>query len=176
MNFISLPAIPPSPKLACLNSKRLPFPGNLASATFGQIIYNVLNRGKSARPPLFNGLQVLPSASDKANLLAETPSGTPIMMTQVSFTCFLPFWQTFTLIKQKSLSPPINLALATFGKLLILFLAEVNLQFILYLMVLRLSSASDKTNWLAKTSPRTVILMNQVSFTCCLFFCQACLC
>ena len=76
-------------------SKSLPFPGNLASATFGQIIYNVLNRGKSARPPLFNGLQVLPSASDKANLLAETPSGTPIMMTHVSFACFLPFWQTY---------------------------------------------------------------------------------
>ena len=32
---------------------------------------SVLNEGKSAIPPLFNGLEVLPSASDKAKLFAE---------------------------------------------------------------------------------------------------------
>ena len=32
---------------------------------------NVLNKGKSAIPPLFNGLEVLSSASDKAKLFAE---------------------------------------------------------------------------------------------------------
>ena len=38
---------------------------------FWQIANHVLNKGKSARPPLFNGLEVLSSASDKAKLFAE---------------------------------------------------------------------------------------------------------
>ena len=38
---------------------------------FWRIANSVLNKGKSALPPLFNGLEVLSSASDKANLLAE---------------------------------------------------------------------------------------------------------
>ena len=36
-----------------------------------RIANSVLNKGKSAIPPLFNHLEVLPSASDKAKLFAE---------------------------------------------------------------------------------------------------------
>ena len=38
---------------------------------FWQIANSVLNKGKSAIPPLFNGPEVLSSASDKAKLSAE---------------------------------------------------------------------------------------------------------
>ena len=38
---------------------------------YWQIANSVLNKSKSALPPLFNGLEVLCSASDKANLFAE---------------------------------------------------------------------------------------------------------
>ena len=38
---------------------------------FWRIANSVLNKGKSAIPPLANGLEVLPSASDKAKLFAE---------------------------------------------------------------------------------------------------------
>ena len=38
---------------------------------FWQIADTVLNKGKSAIPPLFNGLEVLSSASDKAKLFVE---------------------------------------------------------------------------------------------------------
>ena len=38
---------------------------------FWQIADTVLNKGKSAIPPLFNDLKVLPSACDKAKLFAE---------------------------------------------------------------------------------------------------------
>ena len=44
----------------------------LGSHDFWQIANSVLNKGKSAIPPLFNGLEVLSSASDKAKLFAET--------------------------------------------------------------------------------------------------------
>ena len=37
---------------------------------FWQIDNSVLNKGKSAIPPLFNSLEVLSSASDKAKLFA----------------------------------------------------------------------------------------------------------
>ena len=43
----------------------------LGSRDFWQIAKSVLNKGKSAIPPLFNGPEVLPSASDKAKLFAE---------------------------------------------------------------------------------------------------------
>ena len=43
----------------------------LGSKDFWQIANSVLNKGKSALPPLFNGLEVLSSASDKAKLFAE---------------------------------------------------------------------------------------------------------
>ena len=43
----------------------------LGSHDFWRIANSVLNKGKSAIPPLFNGPEVLSSASDKANLFAE---------------------------------------------------------------------------------------------------------
>ena len=43
----------------------------LGSRDFWRIANSVLNKGKSAIPPLFNGLEVLPSASDKAKLFAK---------------------------------------------------------------------------------------------------------
>ena len=43
----------------------------LGSHDFWQIANSVLNKGKSAMPPLFNDPEVLSSASDKAKLLVE---------------------------------------------------------------------------------------------------------
>ena len=43
----------------------------LGSRDFWRIANSVLNKGKSAIPPLFNRLEVLPSVSDKAKLFAE---------------------------------------------------------------------------------------------------------
>ena len=43
----------------------------LGSCDFSRIANSVLNNGKSTIPPLFNGPEVLPSASDKAKLFAE---------------------------------------------------------------------------------------------------------
>ena len=43
----------------------------LVSRDFWRIANSVLNKGKSAIPPLFNGPEVLSSASDKAKLFAE---------------------------------------------------------------------------------------------------------
>ena len=43
----------------------------LGSRDFWRIANCVLKKGKSAIPPHFNGLEVLPSASDKAKLFAE---------------------------------------------------------------------------------------------------------
>ena len=43
----------------------------LGSLDFWRIANSVLNKGKSAIPPLFNGPEVLSSASDKAKLFAE---------------------------------------------------------------------------------------------------------
>ena len=47
---------------------------NLGSWDFWQIANNVLNKGKSATPPLFNRPEVLFSASDKAKLFAKNYS------------------------------------------------------------------------------------------------------
>ena len=44
----------------------------LGSRDFWRIANSVLNKGKSAIPPLFNGAEVLSSASDKAKLFAES--------------------------------------------------------------------------------------------------------
>ena len=43
----------------------------LGSRDFWRTANSVLNKGKSAIPPLFNGLEVLSSASDKAKLFAK---------------------------------------------------------------------------------------------------------
>ena len=62
-------------------------------------------------------------------------------------------------MKQKSLSLSRNVPTATFGKMPIVFSAKVNVLFILYLIVLRLSSASDKAKLFAEIFSRTLILM-----------------
>ena len=65
-----------------LEQKSTSCPRNLALKTFGELP-SVLNKGKSAISPLFNSLEVLSSASDKATLL-KTFLRTLILMTQVS--------------------------------------------------------------------------------------------
>ena len=59
----------------------------LGSLEFWQIANSVLNKGKSAIPSLFNGLEVLFSASDKAKLFAENFSENS-NLTQVSLYLF----------------------------------------------------------------------------------------
>ena len=62
------------PNLQMLIKQTSPsFPRNVALQTFGklQIANSVLNKGKSAIPPLFNDPVVLSSASVKAKLFAE---------------------------------------------------------------------------------------------------------
>ena len=54
-----------------LKQKSPSLPRNLALGTFWQIANSVLNKGRSAIPPLFNGPEVLSSASDKAKLFAK---------------------------------------------------------------------------------------------------------
>ena len=60
----------------------------LGSRDFWQIANIVLNKGKSAIPPLFNRPEVLSSASDKAKLFAENFSMNSNLMTQVSLYLF----------------------------------------------------------------------------------------
>ena len=60
----------------------------LGSRDFWRIANSVLNKGKSAIAPLFNGPELLSSASDKAKLFAENFLRTLIMMTQVSLYPF----------------------------------------------------------------------------------------
>ena len=59
-------------KLAYANkTKESITPQKSGSRDFWQIVNSVLNKGKSAIPPLFNGAEVFSSASDKATLFAE---------------------------------------------------------------------------------------------------------
>ena len=60
----------------------------LGSRDFWQIANSVLNKVKSAIPPLFNGPEVLSSASDKESCLLKTFLLKTILMTQVSFYLF----------------------------------------------------------------------------------------
>ena len=55
-----------------LKQKSPSLPRNLTLRTFGKLLINsVLNKSKSAIPPLFNEPVVLTSVSDKARLSAE---------------------------------------------------------------------------------------------------------
>ena len=54
-----------------LKQKGLSIPRNLAIGTFGKIANSVLNNGRYAIDPIFNGLEALPSASDKAKIFAK---------------------------------------------------------------------------------------------------------
>ena len=68
------------------------------------------------------------------------------------------------LLKQKSPSLPRNLALGTFGELLIVFSTKVNLLYLLYSTDRRCCLLHlIKQNYLLKTFPRTQILMTLVS-------------
>ena len=59
-------------KLAYASKTKEPITSQkLGSCDFWQFANGLLNKGKSAIPPLFNGLEVLSSASDKAKLFAE---------------------------------------------------------------------------------------------------------
>ena len=51
----------------------------LGSQDFWRIANSVHNKGKSAIPPLFNGPEVLSSASDKAKIIAENFSNNSIL-------------------------------------------------------------------------------------------------
>ena len=54
-----------------LIKRKIPsLPRNLPPGTFGELL-SVLNKRKSVIPPLFNGLEVLSSASVKAKLSAK---------------------------------------------------------------------------------------------------------
>ena len=55
----------------CCKTKESITSQKLGSCDFWRIAYSVLNKGKSAIPPLFNGPEVLSSESDKAKLFAE---------------------------------------------------------------------------------------------------------
>ena len=58
-------------KLACANKTKESITSQeLGSWDFWQNANSVLIKGKSGRPPVLNGLEVLSSASDKAKLLA----------------------------------------------------------------------------------------------------------
>ena len=58
-------------KLAYANKKECTTSQKLGSGGFWQISISVVNKDKSAIPPLFNGPELLSSASDKAELFAE---------------------------------------------------------------------------------------------------------
>ena len=60
----------------------------LGSQDFWQIANTVLNKGKSAITPLFNGLEVLSSESDKAQLFAKNFSKNSNLDDLVYLTCF----------------------------------------------------------------------------------------
>ena len=63
--------VPEAAKLSYANKKESITSQNLGSHDFWRIANSVLNKGESAIPPLFNGPEVLSSASDKAKLFAE---------------------------------------------------------------------------------------------------------
>ena len=69
----------------------------LGSHDFWRIVNGVLNKGKSAISPLFNGLELLSSASDKAKLFAKNFS----MNSNLDDSCIsLPAFPSRTNLKQ----------------------------------------------------------------------------
>ena len=67
--------VPEAVKLAYANkTKEFITSQKLVSLDFWRIANSVFSKGKSAIPPLFNGVEVLSSASDKAKLFAENVS------------------------------------------------------------------------------------------------------
>ena len=79
----------------------------LGSYDFWGIANSVLNKGKSAIPPLFNGPEVLSSASDKAKLFAENFSkNSNLDDSGISLPVF-PF-RTNLILNNISVTPKIN--------------------------------------------------------------------
>ena len=60
----------------------------LGSRDSWRIVNSVFNKGKPDIPLLFNGPEVLPSASDKPKVFVESFLTTLILMTQVSLYLF----------------------------------------------------------------------------------------
>ena len=71
-------------KLAYANKTKESITSRLGSCDFWRIANSVLNKGKSAIPPLFNGVEVLSSPSIKQNCLLKTFLRALLLMTQVS--------------------------------------------------------------------------------------------
>ena len=93
-------------------------------------------------------------------------SESKVKFRQASNRCkgFLKLPNLYMLIKQKSLSLPRNLVLRTFGKFPIVFLAKVNLLYLLCLTVWKCCLLHlIKQDCLLKTLVRTLIFMTQVS-------------
>ena len=79
----------------------------LGSRDFWQTANNVLNKGKSTIPPLFNGLELLSSASDKAKLFAENLSkNSNLDGSGIS----LPVFPSRTNLKQHNISGTLKMA------------------------------------------------------------------
>ena len=78
----------------------------LGSRDFWRIANSVLNKGKSAIPPLFNGPEVLSSASDKAKLFAENFSKNS-NLDDPGF--FLPVFPSITNLKLHNISVTLKL-------------------------------------------------------------------
>ena len=76
-------------KLAYANKKKdsITFQ-KLGSCDFWRIANSVLNKGKSAISPLFNGPEVLSSASDKAKFFAGNFSLNSLLLLGCLFACF----------------------------------------------------------------------------------------
>ena len=75
----------------------------LGSCDFWQIANSVLSKDKSAIPPLFNGPEVLSSASDKAKLFAENFS----LNSNLDDSCVsLPVFPSITNLKLRNISVP----------------------------------------------------------------------
>ena len=60
----------------------------LGSLNFWEIANSVRNKDKSAIPPLFNGLEVLSSASDKAKLFADFSKNSNLYDSGISLPIF----------------------------------------------------------------------------------------
>ena len=78
----------------------------LGSQDFWRIANSVLNKGKSAIPPLFNNPEVLSCAYDKAKLFAENfsknlnldDSGICLLVKCLKESCFSDYWKVSSVV------------------------------------------------------------------------------
>ena len=82
-----------------IKQKSLSLLRNVAPGTFSKLL-SVLNKGKSAIPPLFKGPEVLSSVSDEAKLFAKNFLRTLILISQVCLkeSCFPDCWKVSSVI------------------------------------------------------------------------------